>query len=660
VADPATNLEQLHQALAQLQATYRQRGFSQATVTLPQQVLTDGSIVVRIDEGPQAHVDATPQPAPQSPVARTFEVRRYEVSGNTLLRQEIIDQILGVATGTNVTIQQIQKAVGELQLAYRERGFATVGVGLPQQQLTNATVRVQVTEGRLVDVRVTGNRYFSSNNVMRALPSVAKALAATNTVVNSRVFQRELDIANQNRDRQIYPTLSPGLEPETSALTLRVKDRLPLHGRVEVNNHSTPGTPDWRINASAQYNNLWQREHQFGLSYGFTPEEMKSEGLVNDYFFNRPLISYGGAYYRMPFGSAESVQERIQASPQFGYNEATHEFRLPPAGARPDLTIYASGSSSDTGVKSGPLRPIGTNNTPEFSLFSQDSGQNLSINNNLGTRFNWPAFVQEGSRWNFSAGLDFKTYKLTSYNTNNFYTYEVTEDDVTGEIIVDKTVISSPQPVRRSEVRYLPLSIGADWSESDARGSTLISLSGSYNFVGDSSEFAKLAYSSDAKASFGKVALSVNRDQKLFGNWSLLLRGRGQAASGPLISNEQFALGGLNSVRGYFEGDEYGDAGWFASAELRTPFLTARLPAWSESVPAWFRGSVFVDSGQRFLLEDVPGLDPSQFLWGAGFGLSANINNHVDTRIVVGWPLADSANTRAGDPRVYFSLGGQF
>ncbi len=201
-----------------------------------------------------------------------FEVRHYDVAGNTLLGQETIDQILNQATGTNVTIKQIQKAVGELQLAYRERGFATVGVSLPQQQLINATVKVNVSEGRLVDVRVTGNRYFSSNNVMRALPTVQEALIWKDEVVNSRVFQHELDIANQNRDRQIYPAISPGPEPGTSALTLKVKDRLPLHGRLEVNNYSTPGTPDWRINASAQYNNLWQREHQLGLSYGFTPE----------------------------------------------------------------------------------------------------------------------------------------------------------------------------------------------------------------------------------------------------------------------------------------------------------------------------------------------------------------------------------------------------
>ena len=49
--------------------------------------------------------------------------------------------------------------------------------------------------------------------------------------INSHVFQRELDLANANRDRQVYPVIGPGLEPGTSELTLKVKDRFPLHAR---------------------------------------------------------------------------------------------------------------------------------------------------------------------------------------------------------------------------------------------------------------------------------------------------------------------------------------------------------------------------------------------------------------------------------------------
>jgi hemolysin activation/secretion protein len=74
----------------------------------------------------------------------------------------------------------------------------------------------------------------------------------------------------------------------------------------------------------------------------------------------------------------------------------------------------------------------------------------------------------------------------------------------------------------------------------------------------------------------------------------------------------------------------------------------------------WLRGSVFMDYGQSFLLEAPAGRTDSVSLWGAGFGVSANVNNHLDVRVSLGWPLLDSPNRRAGDPRAYFSVGGQF
>ena len=261
----------------------------------------------------------------------------------------------------------IRTALTELQAAYRERGYVTVSVGLPRQKLANAIVQVQVTEGRLAAINVTGNRYYSSNNVMRALPSLH-----TNLLLNSHVLQSELDTANANRDRQIYPVIGPGPEPGTSELTLKVKDQLPLHARLELNNQSTPGTPNLRFNFNAQYDNLWDLEHQVGLQYSFSPEQMKDENNYVATPFDDPLIANYSAYYRLPLGGYHSVQEQVEANPgSFGYSEVTHKFDLPPATGRPELNVYASRSTSDTGVQFGALSNVVT--TPLLTIDSQNT-----------------------------------------------------------------------------------------------------------------------------------------------------------------------------------------------------------------------------------------------------------------------------------------------
>lgn len=131
-----------------------------------------------------------------------------------------------------------------------------------------------------------------------------------------------------------------------------------------------------------------------GISYGFTPEAMKSDApddwpIRPGYWLSRPLVANYGAYYRLPFGRAESLEDRIRSSTAFGYDEATHQFRLPPAGARPELSIYASEASSDTGVHFAPAQLV--SQMLLLTILSRDSGRDISLNQvDLRVAIGWP------------------------------------------------------------------------------------------------------------------------------------------------------------------------------------------------------------------------------------------------------------------------------
>ena len=598
-----------------------------------------------------SEASAPPASPSRDPTSATFEIRHFNVSGDTLLGSGEVERVLTPATGPSVTLEDVRQAAAALQRAYRARGYLTVAVTVPSQRLTNATVRLEVTEGKLASIQVVGNRYFTSNNIVRVLPGLR-----TNLLLNSHVLQRELDLANQNRDRQIYPMIGPGPDPGTSALVLRVKDRLPLHANLEADNDSTPGTPEMRINLAAQYNNLWQDEHQFGVAYSFSPQELKSMGNTPNFGLNQPLISSYSAFYRMPIPGGEALEDpKVNATP-FGYEEATHQFRLPSARTPSELIFYASASASDTGVKWS--NPTVVSQDSLQSIISRDSGENLTGNQNVGSQFRFPLTSGGHSSWNAYIGADYKRSALTGFNTNNFFITTITTNAFGAE--TNRFTNSTNQPVVNHAVVYFPLNTGLEFAGADASGSTAVNLGLSGNAVGSSTDFGAMAYSKAAKALFAKAALSARRDQQLPGGVSLLARANGQAATGALINNEQMALGGINSVRGYYEGDNYGDCGWSGSLELRSPFFQTRVAGLTRSVPAWFRASAFTDFGQGFLLEPSAEGASARRLWGAGFGLSANINHHTDARMVIAWPLIQSANTLQGEPRAYFTVGCQF
>ncbi len=590
-----------------------------------------------------------------TPKAATFKVSRYEVEGNTLLPDDLVQKALNEFTGESVTFDVIRQGLAALQIAYRARGWVSAAVSLPTQTLTNGTVRVKVLEGRIAEVPIINNRHFSSNNVMRALGGIR-----TNEPLNSKVFQAQLDLANANRDRQIFPKIQPGSEPGTSTLVLDVKDRIPLHSRFELNNQSTPGTPELRAAASLQYENLWNLEHTIGLQYSFSLQQMKANSIPAWRAIDIPAIASYSAFYRLPLSKIQSIPEQIEANPdRFGYDETTRQFRLPPPSGRSELNFFASRSTTDTGVKLGERKEVAK---PPFSIFSQDSGQDLSLNESAGLRWSLP--IANGRSWraSVSAGFDAKSFSLRSYNTNNFFFRSEIPPEVPG---FPPTVVesrqASPQPVRRFDLDYLPFSIQEDLVRSDKAGTWSFRGGLSFNVAGQpfssGSAFRGPAGSTNASGTFVIGQATLSRDQRIYEEWTVLLRVDGQWASEPLISNEQFPIGGNAGPRGYIEGERFGDHGLRATVEPRLPTLDIGMV--DGTMPMKVRLSIFSDFAISELIESG-GRRQTVHLWSSGIAVGASIGSRLDFRATLGWPLLDGPLSKAAEPRVYFGLAAQF
>jgi len=582
-----------------------------------------------------------------------LEVDRYRIEGNTVLPPEKFG-LLSNYTGV-VEFSRIREGLGELQLLYRNLGYATISVTLPQQKLTNGTVRVKVVEGLLSSLRMEGNRYFSSNNVRRALPSLD-----TNILLNTKWFQPELDRANANRDRQIYPVISPGLEPGTSELILKVKDRLPLHGHVEVNNKSTPDSPLLRMDTAVQYGNLWQREHQIGFDYNFSPQAMKPDNYLPK-FYDQPMVASYSGYYRLPLWFDHGLRDDYENRPvDFGYDEVTHRFNLPPLTGNPDLIIYASGSSSDTPIRYGPRQVI--TNTAIADISSQFAQRDLTFNYNLGTKLTIPVKEFLGVKSSFLIGFDYKSYQSQSFTTNLTYFDLYSLDTFGNRVAVTNITVPLAANSPQRQLYYMPVSLSWAAARPDKSGSFSFGYNQNFFFTplaSARSDFQTVAGSSKAGGNYTAINLNLARVQNLPGDWSLLFRTGGQWASAPLISNEQFALGGTSGVRGYRDGESYGDTGWRTSFDIRAPaFNVGSFPTQNSQVPANLRPSVFIDYGEAYRLDQPLIADVHQLGTGTSFYLTAG--PHFDARLTLAWALQDTPSTKAGSMRAYFNIGFQF
>jgi len=652
----------LCEGLEKLQGQYGDLGFSNVKVTVPEQKFTNGLVRVQIIEnsvGTNAGATLAASitnlfVAPKK--KQTFEVRGYRIEGNTALPPEqfsILTNYIG-----ELDFARIREGLGKLQLRYRDLGFATISVTLPPQKLTDGFVRIKIVEGRLAAVHVEGNRYYSSGNVLRALPSLD-----TNVLLNTKWFQPELDRANLNQDRQIYPVIGPGPDPGTSDLTLKVKDRSPFHGHLEINDKSTPDTPLLRVDTAVQYDNLWQRNHQAGFDYNFSPQSMKPDSYSPE-FYDQPMVASYSGYYRLPLGAGHGLRDDYENLPvTFGYDEVTHRFNLPPATGNPELIFYASRSVSDTPVRFGPLTPLVTNNISE-DVSSQSAERDLTFNNNIGGKLTIPLRDLLGIKSSLQLGLDYKSYEAKGFSTNltyiNIYTLDPFDPTRRGPLVESSTV---PLPNNtHNSLYYFPLSLGWIAARPDKWGAFSFNYNQSIFLTPLASarkDFQTVAGLTKAGGDYTTINLGLSRQQNLPRDWSLLLRANGQWSSAPLISNEQFALGGTSGVRGYREGEEYGDTGWRALCDVRAPAINVGyFPTGSGDLPANLRCSWFMDYGETYHL-DQPAA-PTIREWGTGVGFYLTASEHFDARLTLGYALLGTPMTSAGSIQAYFSVGYQF
>jgi hemolysin activation/secretion protein len=218
---------------------------------------------------------AAAESTPDAPEER-FDVWEYRVLGSRVLERKTIERVVYPFLGPQKTIAEAENARQALETAYREAGYSTVFVDIPEQTVDAGIVRLNVTEGRLDRLRVTGARYFSNRQILARLPSLEPG-----RVLHLPEIQRELAAINRlSPDRAVTPVLRAGRFPGTVDVELKVQDDLPFHGNVDINNRYTASTSELRSSVSFSYDNLWQKAHTASLQYQTAPKETDEASVI--------------------------------------------------------------------------------------------------------------------------------------------------------------------------------------------------------------------------------------------------------------------------------------------------------------------------------------------------------------------------------------------
>jgi len=240
-----------------------------------------------------------------------FDIIRFQIEGNTLLPDAEVQRIVAPMTGPRRVYGDLQKALEALENAYRQAGFGTVQVFVPEQELTSGVVRIEVTEGVIGKVVVSGNKYFSTANVRAGLPALKEGKAP-----NMRQLSEAIQLSNENPAKQIEVTLGVGEEEGKVDAKVAVTEENPQRVLMTLDGTGTAATGRARIGVAYQNANLFERDHTLTLAYTTAPDA--PAGVKVDIFsvgYRVPLYELGDS---LDFIYGKSSVNTPSTSPTLG------------------------------------------------------------------------------------------------------------------------------------------------------------------------------------------------------------------------------------------------------------------------------------------------------------------------------------------------------
>ncbi len=224
----------------------------------------------------------------------------------------------------------------------------------------------------------------------------------------------------------------------------------------------------------------------------------------------------------------------------------------------------------------------------------------------------------------------------------------------------DSTTHDTTGTRRRDRLRILRP--GLDLTYYDRWGITTFNEDTSFGtkLFGASSENNALAGRQSARPDFVKFENTLTRLVNFPYRTSLVAKISSQVSTAKLTPQEEFYLGGANTVRGYPEGDYLGDQGVLLNIEYTVPFFFLphdwQLPHSNQPLQKDCQFVFFFDEGYARLRGPAITETPKRHLMGAGAGVRIHFTKFLTANLSVAHVLGDEPLTDSDHTRFHFTL----
>lgn len=234
-------------------------------------------------QGPAVVGPARPQSDLLKPGGPKFPLKKLEFDSSKFLTAEELDKIGSGYVGRKVDFSELQKLLATINELYTSKGIPTGIATLPPQQVSNGTVKIKLTEGRLEKLTVTGNVQTFPGYILKRVEQ------PSGEVLDVPKLSRDVTWFNRTNDAQVRALLQPGTSFGLTDVQLAVTE-------VPVNTLQL-FSDNQGVRTTGRYQGgvYYRRSGALGFDDRFTFYGTVADGSINgNVSYNIPINDWGG------------------------------------------------------------------------------------------------------------------------------------------------------------------------------------------------------------------------------------------------------------------------------------------------------------------------------------------------------------------------------
>lgn len=201
-------------------------------------------------------------------------LKGFEIIGNQVISESEIDRLLQPYLFHPISfieLLEVQQAITQL---FVQKGYFTSGAYIPPQKITDRTVKIEIIEGSIEDIKIYGLKHLRPEYIRERIEVATQPPVNRDQLLNAlQILQLDPLIAN------ISAELSQGINPGESLLEIEVEEANTFKTELSFNNYQavTVGSQGRRLFIGD--NNVLGFGDRFGVSYLNTPGSNSLENL---------------------------------------------------------------------------------------------------------------------------------------------------------------------------------------------------------------------------------------------------------------------------------------------------------------------------------------------------------------------------------------------